>query len=295
MFVQYVIDGLTLGALYGAIAISYALIFGVIRIINFAQGEIITLGCFGALGVYLLIPWMPLPALIPLMLIGGLISACLAGLLMERFMFRPLLRKDSPALLGLIASLGLSIFIQNILRIFVATSDVTFPNLVETKPIALGTLQISPIQIVLIVVCFLISVVAYYFVEKTKLGLSILAVRDNKEMAESIGISVQLILRTIFVSASVVAALCGVLMGLYYGVARFDMGFLPGVKGFTASIMGGVGNIRGAMLSGLILGLIESLGSAYISSGYKDAFAFILLVLILLFRPKGLLSSKASK
>lgn len=293
MFSQYVIDGLTLGALYGAIAISYALIFGVIRIINFAQGEIITIGCFGSLGIYLLMPNLPLPILVPLMIVGAMIAACAAGLLMERFMFRPLLRKDSPALLGLIASLGVSIFIQNILRIKVATSDVPFPTLVETKPLAWHGMQISPIQLILIIVCFLIAIGTYLFVEKTRLGLSILAVRDNKEMAESTGISVQLVLRTIFLTASAVAAAAGILMGLYYGVARYDMGFLPGIKGFTASIMGGVGNVRGAMMAGVILGLIESLGSAYIASGYKDAFAFILLIIVLIFKPKGLLGSKA--
>lgn len=293
MFSQYLIDGLTLGALYGAIAISYALIFGVIRIINFAQGEIITIGCFGGLGVYLLLPGIPLPILVPLMVLGAMITACAAGLLMERFMFRPLLRKDSPALLGLIASLGVSIFIQNILRIEVATSDVPFPELVETKPLVWHGMQISPIQLILIVVCILISVGTYFFVEKTRLGLSILAVRDNREMAESTGISVQLVLRTIFLTASAVAAGAGILMGLYYGVARYDMGFLPGIKGFTASIMGGVGNVRGAMMAGVILGLIESLGSAYIASGYKDAFAFILLIIVLIFKPKGLLGSKA--
>jgi len=293
LFSQYLIDGLTLGALYGAIAISYALIFGVIRIINFAQGEIITIGCFGGLGVYLLLPGIPLPILVPLMVLGAMITACAAGLLMERFMFRPLLRKDSPALLGLIASLGVSIFIQNILRIEVATSDVPFPELVETKPLVWHGMQISPIQLILIVVCILISVGTYFFVEKTRLGLSILAVRDNREMAESTGISVQLVLRTIFLTASAVAAGAGILMGLYYGVARYDMGFLPGIKGFTASIMGGVGNVRGAMMAGVILGLIESLGSAYIASGYKDAFAFILLIIVLIFKPKGLLGSKA--
>jgi len=292
LFGQYLIDGLTLGALYGILAISYALIFGVIRIINFAQGEIITIGCFGALGVGFLTKAMPLFVKIPLIILGGVIAACIAGLIMEYLMFRPLLRRDSPALLGLIASLGVSIFLQNIMRIFISTSDIPFPMLINAKPIAFGNMQISPIQMILIIVCFGLSIAAYLFIEKTKLGLSVLAVRDNRELAESVGISVKLVLNTIFITASIVAAAGGILMGFYYGVARYDMGFLPGIKGFTASIMGGVGNVRGAMLSGVILGIIESLGSAYISSGYKDAFAFILLVIILLFRPSGLLGKK---
>lgn len=303
MFGQYLIDGLTLGALYGILAISYALIFGVIRIINFAQGEIITIGCFGALAIATLTTvilqsfgatdtTLPMIALIPLMILGGIIAACIAGLIMEYLMFRPLLRRDSPALLGLIASLGVSIFLQNIMRIFISTSDIPFPMFINARPIALGNMQISPIQMILIIVCFGLSIAAYLFIEKTKLGLSVLAVRDNRELAESVGISVKLVLDTIFITASIVAAAGGILMGFYYGVARYDMGFLPGIKGFTASIMGGVGNVRGAMLSGVILGIIESLGSAYISSGYKDAFAFILLVIILLFRPSGLLGKK---
>jgi branched-chain amino acid transport system permease protein len=289
---QYLIDGLTLGALYGILAISYALIFGVIRIINFAQGELITIGCMGALAVATIFHAMPLYLLIPLMVFGGVIAATVVGLLMEYFMFRPLLKKDSPALLGLIASLGVSIFLQNILRITVSTSDIKFPKLINIQPIVFGNMQISPVQLTLILVCVCLSVATYLFIEKTKLGLSVLAVRDNREMAEASGISVKVILDTIFITASIVAAIGGVLMGFYYGVARYDMGFLPGIKGFTASIMGGVGNVRGAMLSGLILGVIESLGSAYISSGYKDAFAFILLVIILLFRPSGLLGKR---
>jgi len=308
-FGQYLLDGLTLGALYGILAISYALIFGVIRIINFAQGELITIGCFGALAVGAMTPAMPLFLRIPLIVAAGILAACIAGLLMEYFMFRPLLKKDSPALLGLIASLGVSIFLQNIMRMTISTSDMNFPKLFEIKPMILverqitiirdnlpitqtAQMQITPIQITIIVVCICLSIIAYLFVEKTRLGLSILAVRDNKEMAEACGISVKVILDTIFISASIIAGIGGILMGFYYGVARFDMGFLPGIKGFTASIMGGVGNVRGAMLSGVILGIIESLGSAYISTGYKDAFAFILLVIILLFRPKGLLGKK---
>lgn len=293
MFAQYLIDGFALGAIYGVLALSYTLIFGVIRIVNFAQGEIITLGGMGALGAWILTPNLPFGLRVVIIITAGIVTACVAGLLMERFLFRNLVRRSSPALLGLIASLGVSLFIQNMLRIFVSSSDVVFPVIIPIQPFSIfGNLQMSPVQVVMCAILVCSAVATYIVVEKTKFGFSIMAVRDNLTLATVIGMNVNRVLVGVFLVASILAAIGGCMMGMYYGVVRYDIGFLPGIKAFTASIMGGVGNVRGAALCGLLLGIIESLGAAYISSAYKDGFAFLLLILVLLFRPQGLLGAR---
>ena len=293
MFLQYLIDGFALGAIYGVLALSYTLIFGVIRIVNFAQGELITLGGMGALAAWVLTPNLPFGYHVAIIIVAGIITSCIAGLLMERFLFRNLLRRSSPALLGLIASLGVSLFLQNMLRILVSSSDLVFPEIIPVVPFTiLGNLQISPVQITLCIILVCLSVGTYLVVEKTKFGFSIMAVRDNLTLASVIGMNVNRVLVGVFLVSSVLAAIGGSMMGMYYGVVRYDIGFLPGIKAFTASIMGGVGNVRGAALCGLLLGIIESFGSAYISSAYKDGFAFLLLIFVLLVRPQGLLGTR---
>jgi branched-chain amino acid transport system permease protein len=293
LFLQYLIDGFALGAIYGVLALSYTLIFGVIRIVNFAQGELITLGGMGALAAWVLTPGLPFGFRVAVIIVAGIITSCIAGLLMERFLFRNLLRRSSPALLGLIASLGVSIFLQNILRILVSSSDLVFPVIIPVEPFSIfGNLQISPVQITLYIILICLSVATYFVVEKTKFGFSIMAVRDNLTLASVIGMNVNRVLVGVFLVASVQAAIGGSMMGMYYGVVRYDIGFLPGIKAFTASIMGGVGNVRGAAICGLLLGIIESFGSAYISSAYKDGFAFLLLIFVLLVRPQGLLGTR---
>lgn len=295
MNLQYLVDGFALGAVYALLALSYTMIFGVIRIVNFAQGELITLGCMGALLGWTAGSGFSVAFRLLMMIFGALLLSCLGGVLLEVLLFRPLLRRNSPALLGLIASLGVSIFLQNALRIGVSSSDVVFPRLVSADPLALFGLQIAPIQLVLFVTTLVFGTATVLFVERTTLGLNIIAVRDNRELAEAHGIAVASVLRGVFVAASVLAAVAGVMMGLYYGVARYDMGFLPGIKGFTACIMGGLGNVRGAVVAGLLLGLAESLGSGYVSSAYKDGYAFLLLIIVLLFRPHGLLGDGATE
>jgi branched-chain amino acid transport system permease protein len=290
MVAQYILDGLALGAMYALLALSYSLIFGVIRIVNFAQGELITLGCMGALAGWSVSAGMPMPTRITLMLVAALMFGCGAGLAMERLLFRPLSKRRSPALLGLIASLGASIFLQNTLRLSISSSDMVFPRLIAVEPLSVLGVQVAPVQLVLLLTTGLLALTTTIFVEKTRLGLTIIAVRDNRELAEASGIAVPAVLQSVFIAASCLAAAAGVMMGLYYGVARYDMGFLPGIKGFTACIMGGLGNVRGAAVAGILLGLVESLGAAYVSSAYKDGYAFVLLIVVLLFRPHGLFS-----
>jgi branched-chain amino acid transport system permease protein len=289
LFGQYLIDGLALGSVYAVLALSYTLIFGVIRVVNFAQGEMITLGAFGALGAWVLCAPLPPPLRVAAMLLGSVAGSAFLALIMERFLFRPLLKRSSPSLIGLICSLGVSLFMQNVMRMAISSSDVLFPALLPSEPYTVHGYQVAPVQIVLLAAVAFFGTATYWFVEKTRFGVSIMAVRDNPELATTGGISVPRVLKGVFLAASVLAAGGGVMMGSYYGVARYDMGFFPGIKAFTASIMGGIGNVRGAVLSGLLLGVVESLGSAYISSAYKDGFAFALLVIILLFRPQGLL------
>lgn len=286
---QYLIDGLALGSVYAVLALSYTLVFGVIRMVNFAQGELITLGSLGGVGAWALGEGLPSALRVALLVLGALAAAGAGGLLMERTLFRPLLRSHSPPLLGLIASLGVSIALQNLLRLGVSSSDLLVPQQLGQTPWTFAGVQVAPAQLLLFVCGGLLTGLTYWLVHHTRFGLSVMAVRDNPELAEGQGINLHRVMVGLFLLAGLLAGAGGLLMGEYYGLARYDMGFLPGIKAFTASIMGGVGNVVGGALAGLLLGVIESFGAAYVSSDYKDGFAFLLLVLVLMFRPQGLL------
>lgn len=294
-FIQQTINGLSLGAIYALLALSYSLIFGVLRVINFALGETLMVGAYSSLGLLWFLDWLGLSHEENSLLLGlaaviaAVAGGMIIGVLTEFVALRPLRHRQSPLLLSLISSLGVSIFLQNAVLTFVSSGNVRFPDLTSREPMTiLGTsLSITQIVIVVASLCLMagISVIVY----GTRLGRQIRAVRDNPGLASEYGSNPTVVITVAFMLSGALAGFAGVAAGCNYGVARYNMGFLPGVKAFCAAILGGIGDVPGAVVGGFLIGFIEAMGAAYISAEYKDVLVFAVLILTLLFRPRGLL------
>jgi branched-chain amino acid transport system permease protein len=297
-FVQQLINGLTLGSMYGLIAIGYSMVYGIIGMINFAHGEIYMIGAFltviifTALGM-LGITWVPL-ALLTVLIVGMLITA-MYGWTVERVAYRPL--RGSFRLAPLISAIGMSIFLQNYVQITQGA------NVKPMAPIVTGgfvfgaksgfPIQISYIQIFIILLTILLMTVFSLLIARTPLGRAQRACEQDLKMAGLCGVNVDRTISLTFVTGAALAAVAGLMATLYYGVIDFFIGFLAGVKAFTAAVLGGIGSIPGAMLGGLVLGLVEAFWSGYFTIQYKDVAAFGILVVVLIFLPTGLLGRPA--
>ncbi|MGF1476953.1 MAG: branched-chain amino acid ABC transporter permease LivH [Geminicoccaceae bacterium] len=293
-FLQQLVNGLTLGAMYGLIAIGYSMVYGIIGMINFAHGEIYMIGAFiTIIGFTLLgilgLTWVPLALL--LVLLAAMLFTAAYGWTVERLAYRPL--RGSFRLAPLISAIGMSIFLQNYVQLLQGA------NLKPLRPVISGgfvlgdpsgfTVTISYIQIVIIVVTVVLMAIFASIIAKTPLGRSQRACEQDLTMAGLCGVNVDRTISTTFVMGAALAAVAGMMATLYYGVVDFFIGFLAGIKAFTAAVLGGIGSIPGAMLGGLILGLVEAFWSGYFSIEYKDVAAFGILVLVLIFLPTGLL------
>lgn len=304
VLLQQLIDGLSLGAMYALIAVGYTVVYGIVQLINFAHGEIFMLGGFGAVAVWLLSPGRPVALWIfPLMLIGGIAVAVAVALLMERFAYRPL--RNAPRLAPFITAIGVSIVLQEAVRLFYdripgfpsAKAAVVFPQLdfVSGAAIPLGPgLSIqrgSVFTLLALVVC---TVLLYLFVNRSRLGRAMQAASQDPDTARLMGINVDRIIMLAFGVGAALAAVAGLAYGLRYTQVQFNMGFLAGLKAFTAAVLGGIGNIYGAVVGGLVLGVAEALATAlpFSGSAWKDVWAFVLLILVLVFRPQGLLGAR---
>jgi branched-chain amino acid transport system permease protein len=289
--VQTILNGLTTGALYCCIAIGFTLIFGIIQLIYFAQCEMAMIGAFSfawAYGVFR--PLMPTPlALVLAMACAGIFAAGISCL-GQRLLLHPI--RNAPKVKGLIVSLGLAIVLQNTVLLCISPNDLRFPLQTDQKWM-FGEVAVTHSQLWVMTVSVVTWLLVWALLYRTRLGRSIRAVAQSREGALLMGIPVDRVVSITFALAAFTAAIAGVLMGVYNGQMRFDMGFVPGIKGFTVAILGGVGNIRGALLAGVILGVVEGLFAGYLSSDYKDVFAFVLLIVILVVRPHGLLGEKA--
>lgn len=291
---QQFINGLTLGCMYALIALGYTLIFGVMRLIFFAQGDLCMVGAFAALGAVNLFDrswpgnhwWSFLIALL-----AAAAAAIVVGLLAERLTVRPLRRADRTK--QLIASLGVSMVLQNLCLLAVSSENLTFPKIMPEAKISLGTTSIGTVQIFVIGCSLLLMILLQWLLHNTQTGFRLRAVAENAETAELDGINITNAVRLTFVIGSILAGFAGVMMGIYDGIAKYNMGFVPGIKGFTAAILGGFGQPRGAVLGGLVLGVAETFAAGYISSTYKDVLAFAVLVLVILIRPRGLITNQA--
>lgn len=282
MFVQQVMNGLTIGGVYALVAIGYTLVYGILGMINFAHGSIYTLGAYFAFTgvVFLHLPF-------PLAFLFSLVCTALAGIIVERTGYFPL--RNATVENQIICIYGLSIVLDNIIMLVWGTVPQAFPSdIVPTRMVVAGV-EIAPLQIIILGLALLIMLLLYLLVYRTKTGLAMRAIALNLEAANLMGINVDRLRLQTFVLSAALAASAGTMVGVYYKIITFNMGLNTVIKAFVVSILGGIGNISGAVVGGLLLGQIESLGAAYVSTGYKDAFAFIVMILVLLLRPNGLL------
>ncbi len=292
-FVEQLINGITLGAIYGLIAIGYTLVYGIIGMINFAHGEIFMIGSFGGLTTLLLLglaglSWVPLAIL--LALLASMLFTSLYGWTVERIAYRPL--RGSHRLAPLISAIGMSIFLQNYVQMGQGARVKPLPPLIQGRfTILMGDfeLSVSYLKIIIIVTTLALMVTFALLISRTPFGRAQRACEQDATMAALLGINVDRTISLTFVSGAALASVAGILFLLYYGVIDFFIGFIAGIKAFTAAVLGGIGSLPGAMLGGLLIGLIETFWSAYFTIEYKDVAAFSILVLVLIFRPTGLL------
>ncbi|ADU50695.1 amino acid/amide ABC transporter membrane protein 1, HAAT family [Thermaerobacter marianensis DSM 12885] len=297
MLVQQVVNGLTVGSIYALVALGYTMVFGVLKMINFAHGDLFALGAY--LGLTFLI-WGALGqgagGLAALLLIGLLAALCvgLAGVLVERVAYRPL--RGAGRLPAVVSALGVSVFIQNGIMLLWGAFPVAFPHgMVPDVSWSVGGITISLMRLVILGGSLVLMLALYLFIQYTKLGAAMRAIAVDHETARLMGIDVDRLIQLVFLLGAALGGLAGVMVGLYYGQLNFTMGWLYGLKAFTAAILGGIGNIPGAMVGGLVLGLAETLAAGYVAGEWKDAVAFFILILILLVRPTGLLGERVAE
>jgi branched-chain amino acid transport system permease protein len=289
-FLGYFVSGLTRGSIYALIALGYTMVYGIIQLINFAHGEIYMIGAFVALIVSGVLTIYGFSGVSILVLAGliAMIYAAAYGYTLERIAYRPL--RNAPRLSALISAIGMSLFLQNYVLLAQTPDFLRFPQLIPDFEILQSISRIVGSGEVVILITSAVSMVGLTLLIKySKIGKAMRATQQDMIMARLVGINVDRVISVTFIIGSVLAAIGGILVGSYIGQINFYIGFMAGVKAFTAAVLGGIGNIPGAVLGGLILGLAESLAAGYISSAYEDVFAFGVLVLILILRPSGLL------
>ncbi|MDR1657774.1 MAG: branched-chain amino acid ABC transporter permease [Deltaproteobacteria bacterium] len=293
-FLEQLTNGLARGGIYALIALGYTMVYGVMKLINFAHGELFALGAY--LGYCLLVSSNLIGGLGPVLAIGltiilvmGLVA--LAGHLLEKVAYRPL--RHSDRLAAVVSALGASIFLQNaIMLTWGAQYRAYGANLLPNLLITVGGLKIPLIRIVVLFSALVVMLGLRMFIHRTRLGLAIRAAAIDQKAAKLMGVDVRQVITVVFILGPALGGLAGLMVGLYYGQITFNLGQLYGLKAFTAAIIGGIGNITGAMVGGMLLGLIETLGAAYISVGWKDAFTFLVLIMILIVRPTGILPER---
>ena len=295
-FFQQLTNGLAVGSIYALIALGYTMVYGVLKLINFAHGDLFTIGAY--LGMTLLASFAlhetigPFVGLVVLaLMVMGLVA--ILGAILERTAYRPL--RESPRLSAVVSALGASIFLQNaVMLIYGARFQVYPEELIPEASIDFFGLYIPAVRIIVLAVSIALMAMLYAFIQKTRIGTAIRAAAIDQDAARLMGIDVNRVILLVFLIGPALGGAAGLMVGLQYGQINFTMGWTYGMKAFTAAILGGIGNIPGAMLGGLILGVIEALGSAYISIAWKDAIAFFVLILILIVRPKGLLGERVA-
>lgn len=312
LFVQQFVNGLSLGALYGLIAVGYTVVYGIVQLINFAHGEIFMIGAFGSFTTWLALgapkdwSWpMAVFVMLPLMMLGGMIASVGTAVLMERFAYRPL--RGAPRLAPLISAIGISIALQEAVRLFYgeipgfpsAKSAIPFPRVrgITGESVSIGGIYLQNSALFTIGALIVCTIFLGWFVNRTKMGRAMQATSQDPDTARLMGINVDRVIMVAFAVGAALAAVAGVAHGLRYNNIDFKMGFISGLKAFAAAVLGGIGNINGAVVGGLVLGLVEVFATTYIpgqfgSSAWKDVWAFIILILVLVFRPQGLLGAR---
>jgi branched-chain amino acid transport system permease protein len=299
VFLEQLINGLTIGSFYGLIALGYSMVYGVLKLINFAHGDFFAVGSY--IGYTLLVLGSAFITT-HLGLWGGLgaavlaASLCLAalGVIVERAAYRPIY--PAGRLPAVVSALGASIILQNLIMIVWGPRYQAYPaKLIPNIRLHVGDLTLTVLQIAILAVSFTLMAVLYLVIQKTTWGAAVRATALDRDTAALMGINFNKVIRFIFTLGPALGALTGVMVGMYYRQISFTMGWNYGLKAFTATILGGIGNLPGAMFGGLILGVLEMLGSVYISTAWKDVFVFLILILVLIFRPTGLFGEKIAE
>jgi branched-chain amino acid transport system permease protein len=324
-FLQQVVNGLTLGCVYAVVALGYTMVYGIIQLINFAHGEVVMIGCMVAFSVIVALAGSGMPPLV-IVGVGTLVAipVCMAvGYTVERIAYRPL--RHAPRLAPLITAIGVSIILQHLALLVWSRNIIAFPQIIELKLIHLGTSEssaaISNVQIAIIVASIAMMAGLLVLVYRTRIGIAMRATSQNPQVAGLMGVDIDRVISFTFLIGAALGAVAGVMVGAYYGIAHYQMGFLLGLKAFSAAVLGGIGNLAGAVLGGILMGLIEALGAGYVGdftnvctldrflpgfadvckaspesslfgSNYKDVYAFIVLILVLVLRPQGLLGER---
>ena len=297
VFLQQIANGITIGMIYALIALGYTLVYGILQLINFAHGEIFMVGAYLGLFVYTLSQTVSgnlaaTPLTISIIVLAMIGTAAL-GVTIERFAYRPL--RNSPRLAPLITAIGISFLLQNAVMLIFGPSDKSFPQIIKSQNYSWGNVAFTNLQILIALTSILLMVVLNAFIKNSKLGKAMRALADDPKAASLVGINPDQIISIAFLIGSGLAGAGGVMFGMYYNTINFHDGYLVGLKAFTAAVLGGIGNVPGAMLGGLLIGILESLGAGYLSSEWKNVFAFFILFLVLLLRPSGLLGSRVVK
>ena len=295
-FLQQLINGLAVGGIYALVALGYTMVYGVLKLINFAHGDIFTIGAY--LGMTLLVSGVLSGNLAPVLAVGivvvivfGLVA--LLGVALERVAYRPL--RKANRLAAVVSALGASIVLQNAVMLIYGARDYVYPeNLIPAVTFNIFGLNVPVMRVIVIVSSLVLMLALYAFINRTRMGTAIRAVAIDQGAARLMGINVDRVISLVFFIGAGLGGVAGVMVGVYYGQIDFMMGWSYGLKAFTAAILGGIGNIPGAMLGGLLLGVIEALGASYLAMAWKDAIAFLVLILILIIRPTGLLGERVA-
>jgi len=321
IFLQQLINGLTLGSVYAIVALGYTMVYGIIQLINFAHGEVVMIGAMVAFSVITSLAAGGMP---PLMVVAAgtacAIPVCMAvAWTVERLAYRPLRR--APRLAPLITAIGVSIILQHLAMLVWTRNIIAFPQIIKNDSHQIGGAIITNVQLAILGLCFSIMAGLAILVYRTKLGTAMRATAQNPQVAGLMGVDINRVIGATFLIGAALGAVAGVMVGTYYGVAQYTMGSILGLKAFAAAVLGGIGNIPGAMVGGLVLGVVEALGAGYIGdltdlcriagvsewlterckadshfilfgSNYQDVFAFVVLILVLVFRPSGLLGER---
>jgi branched-chain amino acid transport system permease protein len=305
IFLQQILNGLVLGSIYALIALGYTMVYGIMGLINFAHGEVVMFGAMVTISIIGMLTGMglslPGPVVVLLALMLAIPVCMLMGFAIERIAYRPL--RNAPRLAPLITAIGLSIVLQNVAILIWGRNYIPFPPLLPHEPINVLGASITDLQVFIVISAIAIMAGLLFMVEKTKLGRAMRATSQNPAVAGLMGVNVNTIISATFVLGAGLGAVAGVMVAANYDQAHSHMGFLIGLKAFTAAVLGGIGNLGGAVVGGILLGVIESLGAGYIGdltggflgSHYQDIFAFAVLILVLVFRPSGLLGERVAE
>ena len=294
LFAQYLVNGLETGSLYALIALGYTLVYGILEMLNFAHGDVFMVGGFlgaGVAGVLVSqsgVALLPAPLVVLLMMVVAMAGAGLLGVGIERFAYRPL--RNANRLAPLITAVGVSLLLESVVQVQVSPAPVTVRSdpLIPLTVLRLGGITVPPSSLLLFVVAIALMAALDRFIFATRFGSAMRATAQDREAATFMGIDVDRIIVVTFLIGSALAGMGGVLYGLQFATVNFFMGYLLGIKAFTAAVIGGIGNVRGAMAGGLVLGVLENLGGGFVSTAFQDSFAFLALILVLMLRPQGL-------